>query len=69
MRLVRMTLWTVRAFRAQRWKKHGKAQTTRVALVQALMGFHIGMGWIGNYSDPTYWLLKGYDVAGVKGGE
>lgn len=66
MRFLRMTLWAYRAFMAQRFKKHGKAQTTRVALVQALIGFHIGMGWIGAPTDPTRWLLKGYDVAGVR---
>jgi hypothetical protein len=64
--LIGMTLWAINAFRAQRWKKHGRPQTTRVALVQALQGFHIGMCWTGAVTDPTYWLLKGYDVAGVR---
>lgn len=55
----RLARWAVSAYRYGRNKPHGQRYTRRSAFFIALQGFHIGMGWIGWYTDPTYWLLRG----------
>lgn len=57
-RLCRVTAWAVGAFFAQRFKQHGKAQSSRTSLMLALMGWHIGMRCIGAWTDPAYWLMR-----------
>jgi hypothetical protein len=54
----RMTLWAINAYHYGRNKPHGVRYPRRTALFIALQGWHIGMGKIGWYTDPTYWLLR-----------
>lgn len=56
-RFFHMLGWSIYAYRYGRNKPHGVRYKRWHAFVIAATGFHIGMGWIGAWTDPLTWIV------------